>query len=286
MAIVTSVISTKGSVGKTALIIQLAGYLASLNKKVLLIDADSQQTLSAYFDYKGINPDVSKNGFGQFLTGNKTADEVIQHTADSDYIDIIVNDDPKKWLVPNYLKSMTGTVYKLSQLLHPLKSQYDFIFIDTEGTDGRDHNGDSVQNAALLAEPDIVLSLTQSKFEFAMETMRVVEVFNDAISAYHNKGDFETRPQLKFLVNAHDRNSSFATHLLQELQTAFNSNDGFKDAELLRTVFPLKKMFFDNVYKNKVFAHNFNDTNKYDKLPVVIKALSEELYPSLISLEG
>ena len=52
MAQIVPFISTKGSVGKTALLIQIAGFIASRGKRVLLIDADSQQSLSASFDYQ------------------------------------------------------------------------------------------------------------------------------------------------------------------------------------------------------------------------------------------
>lgn len=283
MAITTSVISTKGSVGKTALIIQLAGYLSSLKKSVLLIDADSQQSLSAFFDYKGIDPEINKNGFGQFLIGKKSASEVIHKTSNSEYIDVIVNDDPQKWLVSDYLKRQVGSVYKLAQLIRPLKSQYDYIFIDTEGTDGRDHGGYSVQNAVLLAEPDMVLSVTKTKLQFAMEAMRVVDVYKDAISAYQSIENYEIKPPLKFVINEHDRQSSIATHLLRELQDEFAFNEGFKDAILLDTIIPLKRKFFDNLYHNKGFAHDYNDTNKHDKLPAVIEALAHELFPNLNS---
>lgn len=47
---ILSFISTKGSVGKTSLTIHMAGYFADLGKKVLLIDADSQQSLPSSFD--------------------------------------------------------------------------------------------------------------------------------------------------------------------------------------------------------------------------------------------
>ena len=55
---VISVVSTKGSVGKTTLIIHIADYLASRGKRVLLIDADSQQSLSKFFDYQGVDMDI------------------------------------------------------------------------------------------------------------------------------------------------------------------------------------------------------------------------------------
>ena len=46
MSKVITLVSTKGSVGKTALAIHIGGYLAAQDKKVCFIDADSQQSLS------------------------------------------------------------------------------------------------------------------------------------------------------------------------------------------------------------------------------------------------
>ncbi len=44
-----AVVSTKGGVGKTTLTANLGGILADMGQKVLVIDADHQQSLSSYF---------------------------------------------------------------------------------------------------------------------------------------------------------------------------------------------------------------------------------------------
>lgn len=72
MAKVITFISTKGSIDKTILIIHIAGYLASRNPKVLLIDADSQQSLSGYFDYCDVL-EWARDGFYDFLAHDKPA---------------------------------------------------------------------------------------------------------------------------------------------------------------------------------------------------------------------
>ncbi len=221
---IISFISTKGSAGKTTLTIHIAGYLASIGKKVLLIDADSQQTLSCFFNFKGLDPDIGKSGFSLFLTGDKKAKDVIHKTANSDNIDIIVNDDPDKWRVSRFLRGSSGAVFRLAFLLEPLKSEYDYIFIDTEGTDGRDHDGRSVQNATLLAHPDLVLSVTKPKMVFAMETSRVVDVLKAAIKEYENIGQ-SYHPPLKFIINEFDRGMTMDNLLLKELRESFLTDD-------------------------------------------------------------
>ncbi len=265
--------------GKTSLTIHMAGYLASLGKKVLLIDADSQQSLSSFFDIDQKNAAV--NGFAVFLMGKCSAEQVIQKTLNHHNIDIIVNDDPNKYLVANFLRHSSGGVFRLAFLLEPLKSQYDYIFIDTEGTDGRDHDGRSIQNAALLARPDIVLSVTKPKMLFAMETARVVDVFNTAIKEYDNIGT-PYRPTLSFIINEFDRHLSTDSLLLNELKTAFANNDNLASTRLLQTVVPTKRKFFESFFINKTFAHQYKDPNKYDHLNVVIPSLCEEVFPEIM----
>lgn len=281
MAKIISLISTKGSVGKTTLAIHMAGYLASIGKKVLLIDADSQQSLSSFFDFKGLDPNVGTNGFSLFLTGEKPASEVIYTTANHDNIDIIINDDPDKWRVSSFLKSTSSGVFKLGTLLKPLQEHYDYIFIDTEGTDGRDHDGRSVQNAALLARPDIVLSVTKPQMMFAIEVSRVVDVLKSAIKEYDNF-DEPHNPRLKFIINGFDRRFVAEKLMLEQLQESFKANENLLTAELLNTIVPNKKKFFEEYYFfNKQFAHEYNDPNKYDHLNEVIVNLCVELFPEI-----
>ncbi len=48
--IVITICSTKGGVGKTTLTANIGGLLADLNYKVLLIDGDTQGSLSSHFN--------------------------------------------------------------------------------------------------------------------------------------------------------------------------------------------------------------------------------------------
>lgn len=297
MAQIVPFISTKGSVGKTALLIQIAGFIASRGKRALLIDADSQQSLSASFDYQlpanfaessndrspmswqDVLQAMQFDGFGKWLTGAATSRQVIRQTSVAN-IDIIANDDQEKWMVPRFLHSAAGAVFQLGVLIKQVKANYDYIFIDTEGTDGRDHDGRSVQNAALLAEPSQVISVTKTKIQFAMEVLRVVDVYNNALKEYAFVGK-DCRPPLKFVLNEHDRSLNIAIEVLRELQEAFADNDRFACASLLQTVIPLKRKFFENFHRERIFAHQYRDSNQYDRINEVIPALAIEIFPEL-----
>lgn len=116
----------------------------------MLIDADSQQSLSRFFDFEGLDPNIANSGFGKWFTDESKASEVIRTTANHSNIDIIINDDPKKYLVSKFLRDNAGAVFQLAGMLKPLKTNYDYIFLDTEGTDGRDHDGNSMLKLSRL----------------------------------------------------------------------------------------------------------------------------------------
>ena len=277
---VITLVSTKGSVGKTALAIHIGGYLADQGKKVCFVDADSQQSLSRWFDYPQDQP-VNAPGFGKWFTGQAELDEVIYHTANHENLDIIINDDPKKLRVAKFLRDNAGAVYKLAGMLRPLRERYDYIFVDTEGTDGRDHNGSSIQDAVMLAEPDLILSVTKTKVQFAMELLRMVDVYRRVLESYRFI-EKSCAPPLKFLINEHDRTLNIATEVLKNLQQLFAEDPAFQGIELLQTIVPLKRKFFeDEHHKNKLFMHRYRDPNIYDQLNEVIKTLCEELFPKL-----
>ena len=277
---VITLVSTKGSVGKTTLAIHIGGYLAAQGKKVCFIDADSQQSLSRWFDYPQDQP-VNAPGFGKWFTGQAGLDEVIYHPVNHGNIDIIINDDPNKLRVAKFLRDNAGAVYKLAGMLRPLRKRYDYIFIDTEGTDGRDHNGSSIQDAVMLAEPDLILSVTKAKVQFAMEILRVVDVYHNALNAYRFI-EKSCSPPLKFLINEYDRNLNVSAEVLKDLQQVFAEDPAFNGVELLKTIVPFKRKFFeDEHHKNKVFMHEYQDTNIYDLLNKIIKTLCEELFPEL-----
>ena len=48
--VVISAVSTKGGVGKTTLIANLAGLMADLGFRVLMVDADVQPSLTKYYE--------------------------------------------------------------------------------------------------------------------------------------------------------------------------------------------------------------------------------------------
>lgn len=145
-----AVISTKGGVGKTTLTANLGALLADLGLRVLTIDADTQQSLSKYFQLRH----RAENGLTKLITTGVLSSDTIS-TVDLDLngvLDIVLSDSPEGE-IQRWLNNQT---YREMRLNWPLRSAeleelYDVVLIDTQGAIG------PLQDAAAMAA-DLVLT--------------------------------------------------------------------------------------------------------------------------------
>ena len=75
---IISIINQKGGVRKTTTVINLAAGLASLNKKILVIDLDPQGNATTGLGHS--NNDGSEKNIYNALNGSKNISEIIQRT--------------------------------------------------------------------------------------------------------------------------------------------------------------------------------------------------------------
>ena len=116
---VVAIVNRKGGVGKTATAQALGAGLLRKKKRVLYIDLDSQTNLTY-----GLGASVNGLTSMEVLTGEATAQEAIQKTAQGDIIagtEALAGADA--------IIDGTGKEYRLKEAIDSL--QYDYIIIDT-----------------------------------------------------------------------------------------------------------------------------------------------------------
>jgi chromosome partitioning related protein ParA len=161
--LIVTICSTKGGVGKTTLAANLAGLLADLGQRVLLVDADIQPTLSSYYDLVQRAP----RGLTALMR-----DADLEHCVSRTTIgcDLVLSDDPVGRLQDWILHTPDGRV-RLRHALEPL-DHYDFTIIDTQGAAG------PLQDAAVCAA-HVLLSPIPPEIlparEFARGTLGMLE---------------------------------------------------------------------------------------------------------------
>jgi chromosome partitioning protein len=131
----------KGGVGKTSVASNFAYTLALLNKRVLLVDMDSQANTSRYFANKYFTGDSIKNIFDTLMRKEKIDNEFVHK-----YIKTLEFDNAKIDLLPSELAlgrvvEFSRAVFtmphkKLNDILKHVKDDYDFIVIDTPPSTG------------------------------------------------------------------------------------------------------------------------------------------------------
>src|SRR5260370_13416219 len=112
----------KGGTGKTTSSVNTAAALVKKGKNVLLVDLDQQASAARYLDLEG---DQSPNLYDVFM-GTKPAQLAIRHTKFD--IDVLAS----HMLLAAIEEALEpGDEFKLTELLNPLKPNYDYILIDT-----------------------------------------------------------------------------------------------------------------------------------------------------------
>jgi len=219
--LVTSIISTKGGVGKTTIAANLGGFAADAGLRVLLLDLDIQPTLSSYFKLES----VSDCGIYELIAFNEQQIETLISRTSIVNLDLIYSNDDRGQLNTLLLHAPDGR-FRLRNLLPIFQDHYDLMLIDTQGARS------VMLEMAVIASAMVVSPVTPEVLaarEFRRGTLQLME----DIAPYRHLGI--TPPPLHMLVNRLPAISSSARLVHQSLQQVFADQ---KDIRIIDTVIP------------------------------------------------
>src|SRR5690625_7508176 len=126
---VIAIMTNKGGVLKTSLTTNIAGTLAQMGKKILIIDSDNQGNVGVSF---GLNTDEYDSSIYDILIENLPIKDALIRVHKN--IDIVVANDDMNDFELNVLinfKEYDNLFKMLENPIKQIKGEYDYILIDT-----------------------------------------------------------------------------------------------------------------------------------------------------------
>lgn len=128
---VWSVANQKGGVGKTTTVVTIAGLLAEVGYRVLLVDLDPHGSLTSYFGY---DPDELDNSVYDLFNGNckVTSEEVSSLILQSSHERIkLIPASTAMATLERKAVGDQGMGLQVAKALSQIRDQYDYVLIDS-----------------------------------------------------------------------------------------------------------------------------------------------------------
>ncbi|MCP3874296.1 MAG: ParA family protein [Desulfobacteraceae bacterium] len=204
MAQIISIANQKGGVGKTTTSINLSAALATIGKKVLLVDCDSQANATTGM---GIDKPSLEYSLYQGLIGEADINDIIYPTVLSKLKIIPANIDLIGFEIE--MVSATDREKKLKNLIVQVKDTFDYIIIDCPPAL-------SLLTLNAFTACDAVLIPLQSEF-YALEGLgQLLDTIKRVKSSYN--------PRLKIkgiLLTMYDQRTNLSQHVVKDAQKYF-----------------------------------------------------------------
>ncbi|NCE85785.1 ParA family protein [Pseudomonas sp. Q1] len=262
---VVSVVSTKGGVGKTTVAANLGGLLADAGLRVLLLDLDSQPTLSSYY---ALSQKAVAGAYELIALNLTTPAQIVSKTVIAG-LDLIISNDAQGQLSTLLLHAPDGRL-RLRNLLHDFRPRYDLLLIDTQGAR-------SVLLEMAILACDIALSPITPEMLAARELRRgTLRLFTD-LEAFRHVGI--TLPPLRLLLNQVNRIRVDTRMIIRGLHEAFTEAPTIS---VLNTIVP-DRVAYLNAASLGLPAHRIETRQSHERrshsVLKTMQALAIELFP-------
>ena len=262
---VISVVSTKGGVGKTTIVANLGGLLADAGLRVLLLDLDSQPTLSSYYALSQ-KADV---GAYEFIAFNLTTPAQFISKTVITGLDLILSNDDQGRLGSLLIHAPDGRL-RLRNLLSILRPHYDLLLIDTQGARS------VLLEVALLAS-DLALSPITPEMLAARELRRGTLKLLSELEPFSHLGI--SPPPLRLLLNQVNANRVDSRMIINGLRESFAK---VTNISVLDTVVP-DRVAYLNAASLGLPAHRIETRQSRERRSSssleTMQALAIELFP-------
>lgn len=268
--VILTVVSTKGGTGKTTLTAALAAVLADMGFRVLMVDTDTQASLSKYYPLHRRAP----NGTVELLLGKNDEASIRSTISNTVYpnLDIVLSNNIRDDVQSKVYDRPDRAFLLCNKLIHPYISEnYDAVLIDTKGAVG------VIQDAACFAANMLISPImpeTLSAREFISGTQEALE------RLAHGAAMNLPVPPLRALIYGKDRTKD-ARMITESIRAYFNSGlDGKK--QLLSLEIPHAKAYKEAAtLRIPVHCHEHTHAGKSDSARQLMIALVQELFPKI-----
>ncbi|MDC6382032.1 ParA family protein [Pseudomonas graminis] len=262
---ITSVVSTKGGVGKTTVEANLGAMCADAGLRTLLIDLDpAQPSLSSYYQLV----EEAQGGIYELLALNATDPlRIISNTAIPN-LSLVISNDVNNQLNTLLLQAPDGRL-RLANLMPAFKDRFDLVLIDTQGA--RSAMLEMVVLASDLVVSPLLPNMLAAR-EFSRGTMQMLE----GLRAYERLG--MTIPPVKIVINNLDLTVD-AQMIEQSVREIFHDNS---QISVLDNTIPAA-VVFRNAASLGVPAHRLEyrqpSNRKSPAALAIVRQLAIELFP-------
>jgi chromosome partitioning related protein ParA len=262
---ITSVVSTKGGVGKTTVEANLGALCADAGLRTLLIDLDpAQPSLSSYYQLV----EEAQGGIYELLALNATDPVRIISSTAIPNLSLVISNDVNNQLNTLLLQAPDGRL-RLANLMPAFEDHFDLVLIDTQGA--RSAMLEMVVLASDLVVSPLLPNMLAAR-EFSRGTMQML----DGLRAYERLG--MTIPPVKIVINNLDLTVD-AQMIEQSVREIFYDNS---QISVLDCTIPAA-VVFRNAASLGVPAHRLEyrqpSNRKSPAALAIVRQLAIELFP-------